>query len=181
MGEAPPDRAAVAHRPVGDAGGHAGHHAVGDIGDPAILDIRVGHAGADDERAAVPVDPPQLRHAGDVDDAVGLDQPEIEHRSERLAAGHDLGRPVRAGDHGERGGKVAGPLHGEARRLHEAAVLSEAVGRAARTASTMRRGVIGEWRSSTPSGLSASLTALAIAAGGAMAPPSPMPLAPNRV
>ena len=45
----------------------------------------------------------------------------------------------------------------------------------------MRRGVIGECSSSTPSGLSASLTALAIAAGGAMAPPSPMPFTPNSV
>ena len=41
------------------------------------------------------------------------------------------------------------------------------------------REVSGSSVSSTPSGRSASLTALTIAAGGPMAPPSPMPLAPN--
>jgi len=46
---------------------------------------------------------------------------------------------------------------------------------------TMRCGVIGETSNSTPSGRSASLTALAMAAGGAMAPPSPIPLTPNSV
>ena len=45
----------------------------------------------------------------------------------------------------------------------------------------MRRGVIGETSNSAPSGRNASLIALAIAAGGAMAPPSPMPLTPNSV
>ena len=43
----------------------------------------------------------------------------------------------------------------------------------------MRRGVSGDSVISTPSGASASLTALAIAAGGAIAPPSPMPFWPN--
>ena len=44
-----------------------------------------------------------------------------------------------------------------------------------------RRGEIGECTSSAPSGRNASFTALAMAAGGAMAPPSPMPLTPNMV
>src|SRR5262249_34105427 len=48
-------------------------------------------------------------------------------------------------------------------------------------AATMRCGVMGDINSSTPSGRSASLTALAMAAGGAMAPPSPIPLTPNSV
>jgi hypothetical protein len=43
----------------------------------------------------------------------------------------------------------------------------------------MRRGVIGETSSSAPNGRNASFTALAMAAGGAIAPPSPMPLTPN--
>jgi len=46
---------------------------------------------------------------------------------------------------------------------------------------TMRCGVIGDTSNSAPSGRSASFTALAMAAGGAMAPPSPMPLTPNYV
>src|SRR5262244_95890 len=46
---------------------------------------------------------------------------------------------------------------------------------------TMRCGVIGDTSNSAPSVRSASLTALAMAAGGAMAPPSPMPLTPNSV
>src|SRR5262249_40549823 len=45
----------------------------------------------------------------------------------------------------------------------------------------MRCGVIGDINNSAPSGRSASFTALAIAAGGAIAPPSPMPLTPNSV
>src|SRR5262249_3862215 len=45
----------------------------------------------------------------------------------------------------------------------------------------MRCGVIGDINNSAPSGRSASFTALAMAAGGAIAPPSPMPLTPNSV
>jgi hypothetical protein len=52
---------------------------------------------------------------------------------------------------------------------------------AAAIASTIRLGVTGLTQSSAPSGRSASLMALAIAAGGAIAPPSPMPLTPKRV
>jgi len=48
-------------------------------------------------------------------------------------------------------------------------------------ASTIRRGVTGDTKSSAPSALSASLIALVIAAGGAMAPPSPRLFWPNRV
>ena len=144
MRKAAPDRAAVAHRPVGDAAGDAGHHAVGDIGDPAILDIRMGHAGADDKRTVRPVDPAQFRDPGYVDYPIRLDQAEIKHRAERLPARHDLCRAVGVRDHRQRGGEVAGPLHHEARGLHEAAFLSVAFERAARTASTMRLGVIGE-------------------------------------
>ena len=53
--------------------------------------------------------------------------------------------------------------------------------RARSIASTIRRGVIGETSSSAPKPFSASLMALVMAAGGAMAPPSPMPFWPKRV
>jgi len=53
--------------------------------------------------------------------------------------------------------------------------------RARAIASTMRRGVMGDTSSSAPRPFSASLTALVMAAGGAMAPPSPRPFWPKRV
>ena len=48
-------------------------------------------------------------------------------------------------------------------------------------AATMVPGVIGDTRSSAPSSFSASLIAFVMAAGGAMAPPSPKPFCPKRV
>src|SRR5262249_59008283 len=52
-------------------------------------------------------------------------------------------------------------------------------GRAARTALTICSGLIGVVLNSAPNGDSASQIALAIAAGGATAPPSPTPLTPT--
>src|SRR5215831_1490858 len=52
---------------------------------------------------------------------------------------------------------------------------------ARRIAASTRRGVSGVSLTSAPNGASASRTALAIAAGGAMAPPSPIPLTPYSV
>ena len=74
--------------------------------------------------------------------------------------------------HGKRRLQIARTFIAERRRFHAAGLSAS---RAARIASTTRHGVIGDCINSTPSGRSASLTALAIAAGGAMAPPSPMP------
>jgi hypothetical protein len=52
---------------------------------------------------------------------------------------------------------------------------------AARMAATIRSGVAGDTKISAPRPLRASLMALVMAAGGAMAPPSPRPFCPNRV
>jgi len=56
-----------------------------------------------------------------------------------------------------------------------------AASRALRIAAITRRGVIGVSLTSAPMLASASRTALAIAAGGATAPPSPMPFMPYSV
>ena len=47
MGQAAADRAAIAHRAIGDAGRDCAHGAVGDVGNAAVLDIGMGDAGAE--------------------------------------------------------------------------------------------------------------------------------------
>ena len=117
----------------------------------------------------------QLGDARDVDEERRLGEAQVEHRPQRLAAGEDLGVGP-AGEHGHGLGDRLRPRVVEGGRLHAAALA-----RARSTASTMRRGVIGETSSSAPRPFSASLTALVMAAGGAMAPPSPRPFWPKRV
>ena len=124
------------------------------------------------------VSPLEFGKPANIDDEIGLDQPQIEHRPERLATGDDLGCAIRLRQQSERCVQILGTLVSERHRFHAAGL---AVARAASTASTRRRGEIGECSTSTPSGRKASLTALAIAAGGAIAPPSPIPLTPNVV
>src|SRR5688572_251134 len=93
---------------------------------------------------------------------------QVEHRAERLGA---CGRAAAFREEPQRFGDVGGPRVVEGGGFHLLA----------RIASTMRRGVSGDSVISTPSGASASFTAFAIAAGGAIAPPSPMPFWPKRV
>src|SRR5262249_6689367 len=132
------------------------------------------------EREAVRVlgDLGQLVNAGNVDEKRRLRQPQVEHRSERLAAREQLGLR-RLGDQRQRLGQARRPDVVEAAGFH-GAVLAPVL-RARATASAMRRGVTGEINSSAPSGASASLMALVMAAGGAIAPPSPKPFWPKRV
>ena len=118
----------------------------------------------------------QLRDACDVDQQLRLGEAQVEHGAERLSAGQNLGTG-RAREHLQRFGDGARPRVVESYRLHAAAALA----RTRSIASTMRRGVTGETSSSAPTSFSASLTALVMAAGGAMAPPSPSPFWPNRV
>ncbi|MEY9726030.1 hypothetical protein ABIA07_001931 [Bradyrhizobium yuanmingense] len=178
MAERAADGAAVAHRAIGDLGSDSPHGAAGHVGGAAVLDIGMGDEGAQHELVAGDLCALELGKARNVDDQLRLHQPQIEHRAERLAAGDDLCRSAARGQHRESRIEVARALVSEGRRFH-AALLSAA--RAASTAATIRCGVIGDCISSTPSGRSASLTALAIAAGGAIAPPSPMPFTPNCV
>ena len=178
MAERSADRAAIANGAIGDIAGDALHGAARDVGNASILDVGMGDAGAEHEFVAAALGLLELGKPGDVDDQLRLDQPQIEHRPERLATGDDFGGSVGLVQHGKRRLQIARTFIGERRRFHAAGLSAS---RAARIASTTRRGVIGECINSTPSGRSASLTALAIAAGGAMAPPSPMPLTPNWV
>ncbi|MHC2384540.1 hypothetical protein ACVIU7_000212 [Bradyrhizobium liaoningense] len=178
MAERTADRAAVAHGAIGDVGRHAAHGAAGHVGRAPVFDVGMGDQGPEHELAAGNLGTLELGKAGNIHDQLRLHQPQIEHRPERLAAGDDFGRPAAGCQHRECCREIAWAFIGEGSGLH-AALLSAA--RAASTAATIRCGVIGDCISSTPSGRSASLTALAIAAGGAIAPPSPMPLTPNCV
>src|SRR5690606_25750219 len=108
------------------------------------------------------------------DEPLRLREAQVEHRSERLAAGDHAPHAFGVREALHRGSDVGCALVIEGRRLH-------ACSRAACRAASSRRGVTGVSVISTPSGASASLTAFTIAAGGAMAPPSPMPFWPNSV
>ena len=120
----------------------------------------------------------QLGDARDVDEEGRLREAQVEHGAERLAAGEHLGAG-RALERAQGLGDGGGADVVEGGGLHAAA--ASARGRARAIASTMRRGVMGDTSSSAPRSVSASLMALAMAAGGAMAPPSPIPFWPKRV
>ena len=176
MREAAADRPPRAHRAIGDALRHLGEKAVRRVGDALVLDRRVRDAGAENDGAAVLLDTRELGDARHIDDEGRLHEAKIEHRPERLPTRQNLGvRISRKEPH--RLGERARPFVVEGDRLH----CARFAGRARPIASTMRRGVTGKSRSSQPRPLSASLMALVIAAGGAMAPPSPMPFCPKRV
>ncbi len=120
----------------------------------------------------------QFGDAGDVDNHAGGGEAQVQHGAERLPARHDLGVIAGTDEQGHGLRHRARAQHLEGGRFHAALLFAA---RAASTFSMMRRGVTGECSISTPSGRSASLMALVMAAGGAMAPPSPMPFTPKRV
>ena len=64
--------------------------AAGDIRHAAILNIGMGNARADHDAVGFLLDLPKLLDARDVDEKIGLDQAHVEHRAQRLAAGHDF-------------------------------------------------------------------------------------------
>src|SRR5207253_11474503 len=115
-----------------------------------------------------------------IDQERGAREPQIQHRSQRLPARQKLGAfCLRKG--GQCVPDVTGAHIVEARSLHAVSTRGWVDGLARSIALSSRRGVSGVSVSSTPSGRNASLTALKITAGGAIAPPSPMPLIPNSV
>jgi hypothetical protein len=177
MAERSADRASIAHGAVGDVACNALHGAARDVRNASVLNVGMGDTGPEHEFVATPLDLLEFGKPRDIDDQLRLHQPQIEHGTKGLATGNDLGSFGLA-EHGKGGLQIAWTFVAERRRFHAAGLSAS---RAARTASTTRYGVIGDRISSTPSGRSASLTALAIAAGGAMAPPSPMPFTPNWV
>src|SRR5262249_6143150 len=116
----------------------------------------------------------------DVDQQGRAREPQIQHRSQRLPARQNLGA-LRARHGGQCLPNVGGTHIVEARSLHGFSTRGWVDDFVRSIASSSRRGVSGVSVSSTPSGRKASLTALKITAGGAIAPPSPMPLMPNSV
>src|SRR6187431_234647 len=178
MAERPADRAAVAHGAVGDIAGDSLHGAARDVRNAPILDVGVGDAGPEHEFVATTLDLLELGKTCDIDDQLRLYQAQVEHGTKRLAAGDDPGGGLGLAEHGKCSLQIAWTFIAERRRFHAAGLSAS---RAARIASTIRYGVTGDCINSTPSGRSASLTALTIAAGGAIAPPSPTPFTPNWV
>src|SRR5262245_33655352 len=181
MGNAAADGAAVADRPIGNAGSHLAQHFA--AGEPSahVLDAGMGDAGADAKGGADVVHACQRFQARHVDEERGTRQPQVQHRTERLTAGQKLAAALGLGQRRERLPDVARPQIVETRGLHAAPGETGADDLARSSAASRRRGVSGVSLTSTPNGLSASLTALKITAGGAIAPPSPMPLIPNSV
>ena len=71
MAEAAADRAAIAHRAIGDAARRRAACApLRDVGNAPVLDVGVGDAGADHQLVAASFDLLQLGNAGDVDDQI---------------------------------------------------------------------------------------------------------------
>ncbi len=173
--------AAIAHRAVGDAARHRRHHPALAERVTLILDRRMGDGRADEGRIAAVFDAAQLGDAGEIDQQRGRCQPQIEHGPERLAA-RDRPRILAAAR--QRGERVAQARRCEILergRFHSAASDVRGLVGFAVSAARMRRGVAGVSPSSTPMPASASLSALTIAAGGAIALPSPTPFKPNSV
>src|SRR5207244_8142142 len=142
-----------------------------------VFEACVGDAGTDAPRGASVVELLQRVEPRNVDQQARPREPQVQHRSERLPAGQELGPGGPQRRQSLR--NVAWPDIVEACRLHAMSVRAGAPARS--IAASRRRGVSGVSVSSTPSGRNASLTALKTTAGGAMAPPSPMPLMPNSV
>ena len=88
------------------AAGDPLHGAARDIGDASILDVAMGDAGADHEFVAAAFRLLQFGKPRDIDDQIRLDQAQIQHRAERLAAGDDLGRVLGLGHQSDRGVQV---------------------------------------------------------------------------
>ena len=149
------------------------------IGNSPVFDRGMGYAGTDGDVGCRRLNADEFIDASNVYQQFRLNQSQVEHRTERLAAGENQG--VRRLSQ-ERNCLVdAFRLFViEVDWLHVVTLPSDE-SLAAATASTIRRGVTGSTDSSTPIARSASLIALVIAAGGAIQPPSPMPLTPKRV
>src|SRR5262245_59203614 len=176
MAYAAADRPPVADRPVGNIGGKGSQRAPGHVRHASILDVRMGNAGADPQRLRRLRKLLELGNPGKVDQQIELREPQVEHRPERLAAGDEFRREIIARGEDDRASDVGGASILELCGLHAALRLA-----ADAIASRIRAGVMGEHVSSAPKGRNASLTALTIAAGGAIAPPSPRPFTPNSV
>ena len=86
MDQTAADRPAIAHGAIGNSGSHRTQRAAGDIGDAAILDIGMRDATAEGDGLRRFLDTLELGDGREVDKQIGLDQPQVQHRTERLAA-----------------------------------------------------------------------------------------------
>ena len=118
MGEAPADRAARTHRPVGDAARNVAKCAAGHVRHAPVLEVGMRDAGADDDRVVAHVDALELGNPRNVHEHIGLRKTEVEHRHERLAAGQNLHGEVLAAIERNCTREVRGALVRKARRLH---------------------------------------------------------------
>ena len=144
MGDAAADGSPVAHRAVGDLPGDEAHHAVGGIGNLAVLDLRVGDARPDDETVAFLGDCLQRVELADFHHQVGLGETQVHHRPERHSPAERLVEPVGRAEEADGVGDVAGARVIEFGRFHAASPCAPAI--AART----RLGDIGVSLTSAP-------------------------------
>ncbi len=175
MGQRSANGAARADGPVGNPPRDILHHAPGRIRNLAILEFGMANGRPDGHGTGRILYPTQGRRRSQPDHGGRAYQAQVQHRPQGLAAGHHLDVGARQlGQHlvdGLGGGII------EIDGLH--ATASEAVFSSARIrASRIRSGVAGMRVSSTPRSFSASLIALTMAPGGAIAPPSPTPFMP---
>src|SRR5262249_6366607 len=120
----------------------------------------------------------ELFKTPEIDHKIGLRDSQIEHRQQRLTTGDRDGcRTVGAQQGAGSCGALRKPVV-ERDRFHRWASFAR---RARSIASETRRGVSGVSLKVAPISRNASATALAMAAGGAMAPPSPSPFTPYSV
>src|SRR5580704_17023616 len=119
----------------------------------------------------------EFLQATDVDEPIDDGDAQTEHRQQRLAAGNRRRRYAVLGQCGACGLQSGRADVVEGRGLHAAPSRR----RARSIASDTRRGVSGVSLKLAPIARNASATALAITAGGAIAPPSPRPLTPYSV
>ncbi len=92
MCETAADGAAIAHSAIGDAAGNLAKQTVGMVGNPPVLDVRMRDARADFEVIASVDHCGQFLDRRDVHQQIGLGEPQIQHRPERLTARQRLRR-----------------------------------------------------------------------------------------
>src|SRR5262249_24050774 len=175
--DAASDRSVIANRAVRNLGSNLLHQPTERLGKLAVFNRGMRRQGADANGARCRRNLLELVQSPDIDQKVRQRHAQIEHRQQRLAAG-DCRRRTVCGQQGA--GLGDGFRHGvvESRRFHGWPSFAR---RAASIASETRRGVSGVSLKVAPISRNASATALAMAAGGAIAPPSPSPFTPYSV
>ena len=157
-----------------------------------VFEHRMRHAGTDAHATVGQhVDRTQPVDAMDFDQQRRPDQPQVEHRAQALATGDHAHLVVGTGGSQRGDGLVQrrGPVVAERGRLHGGGIQVNAGSagwspapsrtRAACRAVPTSRAVTGARVTETPSPRNASVTALPMAAGPPMQPPSPVPFMPS--